>query len=431
MRHTAPLLSPGRRRFRPVAALAIASTAVVLGLTACSAAGSADGDTTVLTVYGWKGSDTEPANMDKINAAFQKAHPEIDLQFEAVPPNDTYTQRVQPELLAGDSADVIMTDSGKVNTWGSAGYLADLSDSAWLDRVLPEVNPFISHDDTVYALPMEVIGIDLYANRDLLDQAGVTEIPTTWPEFEAALTSLKDAGITPLALPNKGGWTGATTINAIAATRVYQENPDWDSDFLAGDASFSDWESSIEQFLSLNEQGLVDFASELGVDEWSQGLSDFTSGKSGFWVQGAWNQSAVADAGIESVFIPWPGGDEGQEPAANLFVGTMWSITESSDAKDAAQTYLDFWADAENAAPFVEAENAVTPFTDGTSPSTEATADFVAAFEDGRYRILPSNTWLGNEGEKAMQIQTQALMLGQLTLDEYIESLDEQLRPAE
>jgi raffinose/stachyose/melibiose transport system substrate-binding protein len=429
-----PLTHLTRRTRRPLVGVAAgaAAAALLLSITGCSSASDAqtdDGQTT-LKVYGWKGSDTEPANIAEINDAFSKAHPEIDLQFESVPPNDAYTQRVQPELLAGDSADVIMTDSAKVQTWGEAGYLEPLDDLAGLDSVLPEITPFISQDDTPYALPMEIIGIDLYANTDLLAKAGITDVPTTWPEFEADLATLKDAGITPLSLPNKNGWTGAATINAIAATKVYQENPDWDAQFLAGTASFSDWIPSIEQFQSLDTSGAVNFADELGVDEWSQGLPDFTAGKSAFWVQGAWNGSAVADAGVNSVFIPWPAGDEGVEPSVNLFAGTMWSINARSSVKDAAKEYLDFWADAKNAAPYLTAENAVSPFEGAKTPTSDMTKDFVAAFEAGRYRILPSDTWSGAEGEKTMQQQTQALMLGQLTPQEYADALDTALRPS-
>jgi ABC-type glycerol-3-phosphate transport system substrate-binding protein len=421
---------PKRHRLVVVAA-GTAVAALMLGLAGCASQSSAqtsDGRT-VLKVYGWKGGDSEPANIEQINDAFQKAHPEIDLKFEYVPANDAYTQRVQPELLAGDSADVIMTDAGKVQTWGDAGYLEPLDDLDGLSNVLPEVTPFISKDDTPYALPMEIIGIDLYANMDLLAQAGITETPTTWPEFEADMTALKAAGIDPLAIPNKSAWTGASTINAIAATKVYQENPDWDAEFLAGTASFSDWIPSVEQFQALNDEGYVSFADALGVDEWTQGLGDFTSGKSGFWVQGAWNQSAVAKAGVNSRFIPWPAGDQGVEPSVNLFVGTMWSINARSSVKDAAREYLDFWSDAKNASPYLEAENAVTPFEGGTSPTTDATADFVAAFEDGRYRILPSDSWFGTEGEKSMQQETQALMLGQVTPEEYAAALDAALKP--
>lgn len=407
-------------------------TALAVGVALVGAACAPGGDAanadgkTVLTVYAWKGGDAEPANMKQINDAFVKANPDIALEFEFVPANEKYTQRVQPELLAGNSADVIMTDSAKVQDWGSAGYLEDLSSQSWVSGVRSDVAPFVKESGKVYALPMEVIGISLYANADVLAEIGVDAMPTTWPDFVADLQKAKDAGITPIALPNKNGWTGASVLNAIAATKVYQENPDFDQEFLAGTASFDAWKSSAEQMMELQTKGFIDFKTELGVDEWSTGIADFQAAKSAFYFQGAWNQSAFAAAGMNDVFLPWPAADSGQS-SANLFVGTMWSVNAESKVKDAAEAYVKFWADSANAAPFLEAENAVTPFTDGTSPSTDATRDFVAAVDAGKYRILPSNTWFSAEGEKTMQQQVQALWLGDQDIDQMLANFDAKL----
>lgn len=41
-------------------------------------------------------------------------------------------------------------------------------------------------------------------NRDLLEQAGVTELPTTWEEFYEAMAALKEAGINPFYMPSAG-----------------------------------------------------------------------------------------------------------------------------------------------------------------------------------------------------------------------------------
>jgi raffinose/stachyose/melibiose transport system substrate-binding protein len=424
-------MSTTSRSFRQGKAfLAVAvGAALVFTATGCGAsATTGDGGKTVLKVYGWKGGDAEPANIAEINDAFEKANPDIDLQFEFVPANDKYTQRVQPELLAGNSADVIMTDSAKVQDWGSSGYLEDLSSRDWVSSVRPEVAPFVENADTTYALPMEVIGISLFANNDLLKKAGIDSVPTTWPEFEAALQKAKAAGITPLSLPNKGGWTGSSALNAIAASLVYKQNPDFDKQFLDGKASFSSWKTSAQQLMDLQTQGFVDFGSELGVDEWSTGISDFEARKSAFYVQGAWNQSAFEKAGVNDSFIPWPAETTG-DSNANLFVGTMWSVNAASKVKDAAEKYVDFWADSANAAPYLQAENAVSPFTDGTSPSTPATKSFVDAVNAGNYRILPSNTWFSAAGEKVMQQEVQALWLGQQDIDQTLQNLDKKLAP--
>lgn len=425
----APVKAAKARRRPLVAVAAFAAAALLMAGCAPTADTTTEDGKTVLKVYGWKGGDAEPANMAEINAAFEKANPDIKLEFEFIP-SAGYPQRVQSELLAGNTADVIMTDSAKVQDWGSSGYLEDLSSQPWVAGVRTDIKPFIENNSTTYALPMEVIGISLFANNTLLDQLGVEEIPTTWPEFEAALQKAKDAGITPISLPNKGGWTGDAAINAIAATLVYQDNPSFDADFVQGEASFSSWETSLEQLMSLQSKGFIDFKSELGIDEWSTGISDFQAGKSAFYLQGAWNQSTFTAGGLDSSFIPWPATNK-DDSNANLFVGTMFSINAKSKVKAAAEKYLEFWAVSENASRFLEAENAVSPFTEGNSPTSPATEAFVAAVDDGRYRILPSNTWFSAGGEKILQEQIQALWLGQQSIDETVKNLDEKLKPTE
>lgn len=419
--------SPARRHKRILALTAVALGTALL-VTGCSAAGSTGSDgKTVLTVYGWKGGDAEPANVKEINAAFEKANPNIELKYEFIP-SSGYVQRVQSELLAGNTADVIMTDSAKVQDWGSSGYLEDLSSQSWVSGVRDEIKPFVENSAKTYALPMEVIGISLFANNDLLKQAGISTTPTTWPEFEADLQQVKDAGITPLSLANKGGWTGSSVLNAIAATHVYKDHPSFDKDFLDGKASFSLWASSAQQMMDLESKGFIDYKNELGVDEWSTGISDFQAGKSAFYLQGAWNQSTFATAGLNDSFIPWPSTDTA-DSNANLFVGTMWSVNAKSKVNDAAEKYLEFWSDSSNAVPYLQAENAVSPFSDGESPSTDATKSFVDAVNAGNYRILPSNTWFSASGEKTLQEQVQALWLGQQNIDQTVKNLDEKLAP--
>lgn len=422
-----PAKRPVRRRRRLLALTAMALGTALLATGCAATSTNNDGSKTVLTVYGWKGGDAEPANVKEINAAFEKANPDIELKYEFIP-SSGYVQRVQSELLAGNTADVIMTDSAKVQDWGSSGYLEDLSSQSWVSGVRDEIKPFVENSAKTYALPMEVIGISLFANNDLLKQAGISTPPTTWPEFEADLQQLKDAGITPISLANKGGWTGSSVLNAIAATLVYKDHPSFDEDFLAGKASFSLWKSSLQQMIDLQTQGFVDYKSELGVDEWSTGISDFQAGKSAFYLQGAWNQSTFTNAGMNDSFIPWPATDTA-DSNANLFVGTMWSVNAKSEVKDAAEKYLEFWSDSSNALPYLEAENAVSPFTDGESPSTDATKSFVDAVNAGNYRILPSNTWFSASGEKTLQEQVQALWLGQQTIDQTVKNLDEKLAP--
>ena len=51
-----------------------------------------------------------------------------------------------------------------------------------------------------YALPIINFAYPMYANQDILDEAGVTSLPATWSEFEDACAKIKAAGYYPFAI---------------------------------------------------------------------------------------------------------------------------------------------------------------------------------------------------------------------------------------
>ncbi|MFC8677003.1 ABC transporter substrate-binding protein [Streptomyces griseorubiginosus] len=397
--------------------VAIATTvaALALSLAACGggSSGTSSDGTVTLHVQAWKGGGAEPANVAEINKAFEKAHPKIKIDFEYTTADPTYTQKLQPQLLGGKAGDVIMVDADKAKKWGASGYLADLSKESWVGEIAPDAKAFTQSEGKTLAMPMELIGIGLYANMDLLKKAGIAEVPADWPTFLADLAKVKKAGITPISLPDKSGWTGSSVFQASGSTLVYQKNKQWDADFLAGKASFApDWKGPLDQLKTLEDKGYVDWQNEIGVDEWAQGPQSFSAGKSAFWYQGAWQVSNVKKAGFPVQFAPWPGGAAGTKPNGMLFSGTMWAVNSQSQHGDAAREYVDFWSQSENLAKYLDAEHAESPFTGGTTPESTETTAFTTAFKDGRYRIMPTNTWYGANTETEVGSKIQAYLLG-------------------
>jgi raffinose/stachyose/melibiose transport system substrate-binding protein len=163
---------------------------------------------------------------------------------------------------------------------------------------------------------------------------------------------------------------------------------------------------------TLEDKGYVNWKNEIGTDEWSQGPQDFSAGKSAFWYQGAWQVSNIKKAGFPVSFAPWPGGAEGTKPNSMLFAGTMWGVNSQSQQGDAAREYVKFWSQNENLAKYLGAENAESPFTDGITPESAETTTFTTAFREGRYRILPSNSWYAAAAETETGSRIQAYLLG-------------------
>ncbi|MFC1400349.1 MULTISPECIES: ABC transporter substrate-binding protein [Streptacidiphilus] len=400
---------------------------MAITLTACgsgsTSAVSSDGTVTI-HVQGWKGGGSEPANVAAINKAFEAANPKIKVDYEYITANDTYLQKLNPELLGGKAGDVIMVDTTKMKTWGASGYLADLSNESWAANIASDAKPFATTGGKTLAMPMELIGIGLYANMSLLKKVGITESPSDWPTFLADLAKLKAAGINPISLPDKSAWTGSSVFQAAGSTLVYQANKTWDADFLAGKASFDpDWKASLEQLKTLEDKGYVNWKNELGIDEWSQGAIDFSAGKSAFWYQGAWQVSSTEKAGFPISFTAWPAGAAGTKPNDMLFSGTMWAVNAASKQSAAARKYVEFWSQSANLSQYLTAENAESPFTGGTTPENTSTAAFTAAFKEGRYRILPSDSWYASTSENTTGAKIQAYLGGSASEEQTLKDI--------
>ncbi|MDY7555282.1 ABC transporter substrate-binding protein [Cryobacterium sp. 10C3] len=182
---------------------------VTSGLLSGCSTGQSPAASSTLKVLAWKGGGTEPAGVAEVNAAFEKSHPGVKIDFTYMPAGDSYTQKLSAELLAGNAPDVFMGDPVSTKTLASSGYLADLGKQSWASDVLPDLKSFTEGSDgKVYAAPTELIGITTYANMDLLKKVGITEVPTTRSIFLDDMAKLKVAGITPLS-PRQVGMDGA------------------------------------------------------------------------------------------------------------------------------------------------------------------------------------------------------------------------------
>lgn len=394
----------------------VAALVVTAPLAACGGDDSSAGDSSgkvTLHVAGWKGGGAEPANVAQINAAFEKAHPDIKLDYSYVPPNDVYQQKLQSQLLAGNAPDVIMVDPQKIQAWGKSGYLTDLGDQKWAAEVSPKFKPFASYQDKLMASPMELSPVGVFVNLDILAKAGVTAAPADFPAFLAALGKLKAAGRPGYSFPDAQGYMAEFVMLMSAATTVYQQTPDWDQQFMDGKVNFPDsFQTPLNQIKQLGDGGYVNFKNAVGTDETTTGQPDFIAGKSAFFAGGSWLAAAIRKAGFKLAFVPWPGGEAGISPSALFFPGTMWAVNARTKQADAAKTYVDFWSQSANLAPFLQAEAAISPFHGAGAGADDLLAPMASAYEAGRYALFPANTWDQADPETKIRSILQGFLLG-------------------
>lgn len=284
------------------------------------------------TFTGW--SLQEGATRDVIVEAVTAYSAETGAEIETVAfPYNEYLNQVLLQARGGNISGLVQLDIAWLAPMATMGVLKDLGSYAdgvdYTDAALSsgQVN------GVQYGLPWTTASIGMVANMMLLEEAGVTEIPATIEEFEAALEALKayDPDVIPYA-----GMTDTAQLKDIipwiwtfGGTVIDDE----------GNAVLNDEGTiaAVEWYASLMERGLI--AADMDRFDARQ---LFAQGRVGFYedaiVARALAASNAPDSDLSEhvVAVPRPVVNEGDAPQALLW-GHILVVIDDDNAEDAAE----------------------------------------------------------------------------------------------
>ncbi|MEM8855362.1 MAG: ABC transporter substrate-binding protein [Pseudomonadota bacterium] len=228
---------------------------------------------------------------------------------------------LRARVTAGNAPTAVQMLGFDIKDWADQGALADLNDVAasegW-DEVVPEaLKSFAKDDGRWVSAPVNVHSTNwVWANKKVLDDNGIA-IPTTWEEFTAAVETLKEAGITPIA---HGGqpWQDATVFDAIAMSTggpAFYEAAfiDLDEEALGSDTMREAFERM--EFIRAN----VD--ENFSGRDWNLATAMVINGDAGFQMMGDWAKGEFLNAGK----VP------GEDFHCFRFPGTQDQVTFNAD----------------------------------------------------------------------------------------------------
>ncbi len=149
---------------------------------------------------------------------FEADHPGYIVEFDTRPGAEYKAQLLA--MLGSDAPpDILFTwGGGHLRAIAHAGFATDLTDrmaSGWALTFKPGALANLTIDDRIYAAPSNMALVSLWANRTLLDRAGVEAASLeTWEGLLAAVPRLKEAGVIPISIggadrwPVTGYWAG-------------------------------------------------------------------------------------------------------------------------------------------------------------------------------------------------------------------------------
>ncbi|WP_322410265.1 ABC transporter substrate-binding protein [Microbacterium invictum] len=345
-------------------------------------------------------------------------------------PAESYNNQLTTQLQAGNAADVMVLIPGggqavTVQTIAEADFLEPLGEAS--AAIVPEGQAALfSVDDTLYGQPTALSPTSLVWNGPAGAEAGIDEYPETFDEMLDACGTAREAGKSMVVVAGAISFNTGILASMIAATRVYQGDPDWNQKRIDGDVTFADsgWRDVLEDVVAMIDAGCFQNGAAGGTfDSITQGLGGQTSLSAP--VPGSAAAQINANAGLELDVRSFPPAD-GQEPYALISANYAWVINASADdaVKQSAQAFLDWAAEPEQAQTFADIA--------GLVPISGASADTVSVeyqpigdlLESGSYTGFPVETWPNPAVYEALSVGVQGLFTGQKTVDQILDEMD-------
>jgi len=265
---------------------------------------------------------------------FRDENTNINLVEEAVP-HDAYRVKMTTLGASGELPDLFVANGSMLIDYIPKGYVGTLNealdaDPTWRDGFLPNSFDEFTVDGNIYGVPTAMFTVHMiYYNKELFQQAGISEFPKTWDGFTEAIEKLKAIGVTPIAMGNKTNVYVGSTIFSTLADRF--TGAEWFYDMKAGKAKFTDADfvSALTRLQDLAKLGA--FNPDINSIDPSQARTLYFNKKAAMIIDGAWAVTDITRDGpdeIEKVtglasFPPIP---EGKGDPNAVAGGSGWSV---------------------------------------------------------------------------------------------------------
>lgn len=273
---------------------------------------------------------------------FQKEHPNVELDAQAIPP-DGYRQRLKTVAAANQMPDVFLMYPGNATQEFMKGDLIQpitaLLDKhpEWKSNFLPGSYDTYTKDSQVYAVPTSSSPTSIFFyNKPLFEKFNV-KVPTNWDEMMTAIKVFKDNKITPISLGNKAAWVAQSSILSTIADHV--TGSDWFMNAVQQkgakftDPQFVDALKHVKDLAPAFQEGFN------SLDN-TQMEQYFVQGKAAMMIDGSWALTNMASAGtkeqldaIEVGVVPMIPGGKGDPNSVSGVTGTGFAVSKGVSGK--------------------------------------------------------------------------------------------------
>jgi multiple sugar transport system substrate-binding protein len=268
----------------------------IASLTAALAVAAAQGQKTQVVYWQYQ-FDSKVNLVNDLIAEFNKANPDIEVKQETFP-YDNYIAKVKSSLGAGQGPDVANLFYGWLPDWVGSNLLQPLPAAAFPAKTLEDRVGGLLKASKIggqyYAVPTAVRVLAVFYNKDLLKAAGITKLPKTWDEMEAAAKKIQksDGGKVSVA-----GWAVQPEgqdhqLFREVLTRQWGGKP-YTSDFKQIAYNSPQGLEAFKWYTGLIERGAATRGLDLFPGSGNAYRDSFISGRAGMIVDGSFAIGAI------------------------------------------------------------------------------------------------------------------------------------------
>lgn len=330
---------------------------IILSAIAAMALGAAVyADDTTLEFQQWWGVELPDGALQEICDGFtEETGVKIDLLSN--PYADTKTQ-IAAGAAAGTMADVVGLDGSWVYDFAKQGSIANLTELMEADGYDDsQLSDQIKYEGNTYMIPVVNFAYPLFVNTDILEEAGVEEIPTTWTEFLDACDKIttntdKAAYAIPLSTEAPNGiqnqftsWLWASGGNLLQDGKPALT----DNDKLA---------QLVDMVKTMKDKGyLADGAEAMKEQDM---VNEFENGRLAFMVDGISHLTTIKTESpdLNFTFAKMPVMDDYTDKSGMDVANWGIGIAENCENKEAAMQFVEYLMSPEVNAKLAQLANA-------------------------------------------------------------------------
>ena len=420
-----------------VAALTLAACAPA---TAPAGQEPAAGEVVELSFWTEFPAEPEFPVVEDLIAEFNESHPGIKVVHRPIE-NEQFFTALRTGFTSGNPPDVFQHEGhGNLTQFVVPGEVEDISDW-WAengDRFQAGTEASIMYDGKYYGVPWTLhTDTQIYYNEAMLEEQGIDPASLqTWDDYLAAFEQFQEAGITPIALANKFGWSGSQwffpfLIRTVGTEKVLQlaaRNCDYkwtDPDIVAAAKLYTDMNDN--DYFTLGKAS----------DDFPAATALFFAGRAPFFQTGSWfmgdiGASAPPDfrAGMNTFPIVEGGKGDPDEIVMQGLEGISISKKGAEKNREAALAFVDWISQVPQAQAWVKGAAKISPVAgavteETASPMLQQIVDDQLTGNTGAVpfleHILPKTV-----GEEAIWMGSVGVLTGQLTAEEWMANVEEE-----